>query len=102
MVNLSIGTPVDPVPPAIQAALTETAAVPGYPATHGTPQLRAAAVEALRRRHGIEGIEPDAVLPTIGSKELVAALPTLLGAGPGDVVVIPELGYPTYDVGVRL
>jgi succinyldiaminopimelate transaminase len=42
------------------------------------------------------------VLPTIGSKELVAWLPTLLGVGPGDVVVIPEIGYPTYEVGVQL
>jgi succinyldiaminopimelate transaminase len=42
------------------------------------------------------------VLPTIGSKELVAWLPTLLGLGPGDVVVHPEVAYPTYDVGARL
>jgi succinyldiaminopimelate transaminase len=42
------------------------------------------------------------VLPTIGSKELVAWLPTLLGIGPGDVVVIPSVCYPTYEVGVRL
>ncbi|GAA0507285.1 hypothetical protein Ade02nite_50520 [Paractinoplanes deccanensis] len=42
------------------------------------------------------------MLPTIGSKELVAWLPTLLGVGPGDVVVIPSVCYPTYEVGVRL
>jgi succinyldiaminopimelate transaminase len=42
------------------------------------------------------------VLPTIGSKELVAWLPTLLGVGPGDVVVIPAVCYPTYEVGVKL
>jgi succinyldiaminopimelate transaminase len=42
------------------------------------------------------------VLPTIGSKELVAWLPTLLGIGPGDTVVIPSVCYPTYEVGVRL
>jgi len=42
------------------------------------------------------------VLPTIGSKELVAWLPTLLGLGPGDLVVHPEIAYPTYDVGARL
>jgi succinyldiaminopimelate transaminase len=42
------------------------------------------------------------VLPTIGSKELVAWLPTLLGVGPGDTVVIPSVCYPTYEVGVRL
>jgi succinyldiaminopimelate transaminase len=42
------------------------------------------------------------VLPTIGSKELVAWLPTLLGVRPGESVVFPELAYPTYDVGARL
>ena len=42
------------------------------------------------------------VLPTIGSKELVAWLPTLLGLGPGDTVVIPPVCYPTYEVGARL
>ena len=42
------------------------------------------------------------VLPTIGSKELVAWLPTLLGVGPGDVVAIPSVCYPTYEVGVQL
>jgi succinyldiaminopimelate transaminase len=102
IVNLSIGTPVDPVPAFIQQALATAADAPGYPATHGTPELRKAAVDALRRRHGVQGIEPDAVLPTIGSKELVAWLPTLLGAAAGDLVVLPELGYPTYEVGVRL
>ena len=41
-------------------------------------------------------------MPTIGSKELVAWLPTLLGLGPGDVVGFPSAAYPTYDVGARL
>ncbi|TNC20811.1 succinyldiaminopimelate transaminase [Amycolatopsis alkalitolerans] len=102
VVDLSVGTPVDPVAPAIRDALASVSEIPGYPQTHGTPALRAAAVEALRRRHGVTGLEPDAVLPTIGSKELVAWLPKLLGIGPGDTVVIPELAYPTYEVGVLL
>ncbi len=42
------------------------------------------------------------MLPTIGSKELVAWLPTLLGLAAGDVVVIPSVCYPTYEVGARL
>ena len=46
--------------------------------------------------------EPASVLPTVGSKELVALLPLLLRVGPGDRVVLPELAYPTYEVGVRL
>ncbi|HVV21088.1 MAG TPA: succinyldiaminopimelate transaminase [Pseudonocardiaceae bacterium] len=102
VVDLSVGTPVDPVPDVIRQALSSVAEVPGYPATHGTPALRAAAVAALERRYGVTGIDEAAVLPTIGSKELVAWLPTLLGIGPGDLVVIPQLAYPTYEVGVRL
>ncbi|HEX5407247.1 MAG TPA: succinyldiaminopimelate transaminase [Pseudonocardiaceae bacterium] len=101
IVDLSIGTPVDPVPEPVRAALASADNFSGYPATHGTPELRAAAVASLERRFGVTGIDEAAVLPTIGSKELVALLPTLLGVGPGDLVVIPELGYPTYEVGVR-
>ena len=102
IVDLSVGTPVDPVPAGIRDALASVSEIPGYPATHGIPALRAAAIDALRRRHGIEGLEADAVLPTIGSKELVAWLPRLLGFGAGDTVVIPELAYPTYEVGALL
>ncbi|MEU3627790.1 succinyldiaminopimelate transaminase [Amycolatopsis coloradensis] len=102
IVDLSIGTPVDPVPESIRAALASVSEIPGYPTTHGTPELRAAAIDALARRHGVEGVPEAAVLPTIGSKELVAALPRQLGFGPGDLVVIPEVAYPTYEVGVLL
>ena len=102
VVDLSIGTPVDPVPAGIRDALASVSEIPGYPTTHGIPALRAAAIAALGRRHGVEGIEADAVLPTIGSKEAVAWLPRLLGFGPGDTVVIPELAYPTYEVGALL
>ena len=40
------------------------------------------------------------MIPSIGSKELVATLPLHLGVGAGDVVAYPELAYPTYEVGV--
>jgi succinyldiaminopimelate transaminase len=102
LVDLSMGTPVDPTPDVVRQALAAGSDAPGYPATHGTPQLRAAAAGYLARRHGVRGLDPDAVLPTIGSKELIGLLPTLLGLGPGDRVLLPELGYPTYDVGVRI
>jgi succinyldiaminopimelate transaminase len=102
VVDLSIGTPVDPVPQLIQEALTSAAAEPGYPTTHGTPSLREATVAALARRHGVTGLPAEAVLPTIGSKEFVAWLPTLLGLGADDLVVIPSLAYPTYEIGVQL
>ncbi|MGH3942165.1 MAG: succinyldiaminopimelate transaminase [Pseudonocardiaceae bacterium] len=102
VVDLSVGTPVDPVPEVVRAALASASALPGYPATHGTPELREAVVAALGRRCGVTGVSPDAVLPTVGSKELVAWLPTLLGLGPGDIVALPELAYPTYEIGSRL
>jgi succinyldiaminopimelate transaminase len=100
IVDLSIGTPVDPVPPLIRAALAEAADAPGYPLTAGTPGLRSAIAGWLARDCDASGTL--GVLPTIGSKELVAWLPTLLGVGRGDVVVIPQVCYPTYEVGVRL
>jgi succinyldiaminopimelate transaminase len=102
IVNLSVGTPVDPVAPVIREALAAASAAPGYPTTAGTPALRESAVAALNRRYGVTDLAEDAVLPAIGTKELIAWLPTLLGLGSTDIVVVPELAYPTYDVGGRL
>jgi len=102
IVDLSVGTPVDPVAPLIREALAAASAAPGYPATAGTAALREAAVAALGRRYRVAGLAPDAVLPVIGTKELIAWLPTLLGLGDHDVIVVPELAYPTYEVGARM
>lgn len=101
IVDLSVGAPVDPVPESLRAALAAAGDTPGYPTTHGTRALRESASAWLERRHGVR-VDPGAVLPTVGSKEFVAWLPTLLGLGAGDTVVFPELAYPTYDVGARL
>ncbi len=76
-VDLSMGTPVDPVPDLIRSALAEASNAPGYPATWGTPRLRAAAAGWLARAHGVS-------------------------ASPDDVLPHPALAYPTYDIGVRL
>lgn len=101
IVDLSIGTPVDPVPALIREALADASDSPGYPQTKGTAALREAAAGWLARRHGVR-VSPDAVLPVIGTKELIAWLPTLLGCGPADLVAFPELAYPTYEIGARL
>ena len=101
LIDLSIGTPVDPVPVLIQQALAAAGDAHGYPATYGTPELRDAVAGWLRRRLQVAA-DPAAVLPTIGSKELVALLPFQLGLGPDDVVAIPAIAYPTYDVGAKL
>lgn len=102
VVDLSIGTPVDPTPLVVQDALAAAADAHGYPTTHGTPALREAVVAWYARRRGVPGLDPAAVMPTVGSKELVAWLPLLLGLRPGDVLVRPTVAYPTYDIGAQL
>ncbi|WP_110588661.1 succinyldiaminopimelate transaminase [Microbacterium suaedae] len=100
--DLSIGSPVDPTPRIIRDALVEATDAHGYPTAAGTPEVRSAICDWFARRRGVPGLEERNVLPTIGSKELVALLPTLLGLGEGDVVVHPRAAYPTYDVGARV
>ncbi len=102
VVDLSSGTPVAPTPAGVRRALADASDAPGYPTVAGTDELRTAVVDHLARRRHVSGLGPEAVLPTIGSKELVALLPSQLGLGPGDVVVIPTAAYPTYEVGARL
>lgn len=102
IVDLSIGTPVDPTPEVVRAALCGAADAPGYPTTIGTPALRRAAARWLQRRFDVHGLDESTVLPVIGSKELIGSLALHLGFGPGDTIVIPELAYPTYEVGAAL
>jgi succinyldiaminopimelate transaminase len=102
VVDLSIGTPVDPTPGVVQQALRGAADSPGYPVTIGLPDTRQACVDWLARRFGVTGLDLTGVLPVMGSKELIASLPVHLGLGPDDLVVYPELAYPTYEVGARL
>src|SRR5699024_7173927 len=91
-----------PTPQVVRDALAAAADAPGYPTTHGTPALRTAITDWFARRRGVPGLDPQNVLPTIGSKELVAWLPTLLGLGAGDIVLRPEIAYPTYDMGAMI
>jgi succinyldiaminopimelate transaminase len=102
IVDLSVGSPVDPTPDIVRRALSDATDAHGYPQTVGTAELRQAIVEWYARRRGVPDLTTENVLPTIGSKEFVALLPTLLGLGPGDVVVHPRIAYPTYDVGARV
>ena len=100
--DLSIGTPVDPTPAVVQDALRAAADAPGYPTTIGLEATRQAAIDWLARRHGVTGLGLDAVLPVIGSKELIGSMAVHLGIGPGDLVGYPALAYPTYEVGAAL
>lgn len=102
IVDLSVGSPVDPTPELIRTALTKATDAHGYPQTVGTVALREAIVDWFARRRGVDDLSVANVLPTIGSKEFIGGLPLWLGLGPGDVVVQPSLAYPTYEVGAVL
>jgi succinyldiaminopimelate transaminase len=102
IVDLSVGTPVDPTPRIVRDALAAAADSPGYPFTVGLPSTRQAIIDWLCRKFGVTGLGLDGVLPVIGSKELISSLALHLGVGQGDLVVFPQLAYPTYDVGAAL
>ncbi len=86
----------------VRDALAAASDSPGYPLTIGRPETRRAAIDWLARRFGVTGLGLDGVLPVIGSKELIGSLALHLGVGSGDLVVYPELAYPTYEVGAAL
>ncbi|MCI2959243.1 succinyldiaminopimelate transaminase [Agromyces atrinae] len=101
VVDLSIGSPVDATPEVVRAALAAATDAHAYPQTVGTPALREAIVDWFARRRGVDYLTVDHVLPTIGSKELVAFLPFMLGVGEGDTIVHPRAAYPTYAIGAE-
>jgi aspartate/methionine/tyrosine aminotransferase len=94
IIDLSQGTPVDPTPEFIQSRFRESSNSPRYPVTAGTAELRDAIKSWAINHLGASG-DFD-VLPLIGSKEIVAWLPTIVEA---KKVLIPEVAYPTYNVG---
>ena len=93
-IDLSQGTPVDSTPQFIQEAFKAASNSPSYPVTAGTPELREAISNWASKELGASG--DFGVLPLIGSKELVAWLPTILES---NHVLYPEIAYPTYLVG---
>ena len=102
IVDLSVGSPVDPTPAIIREALATATDAHSYPQVAGTPALRAAIAEWYDRRRGVVGLGDENVLPTIGSKELIAGMALWLGIGPGDTVVYPTNAYPTYELSAAL
>lgn len=101
-IDLSVGSPVDDTPAVAREALANATNAPHYPLTSGTPELRSAIAAWWERRRNTGELSPNQVIPTIGSKEMVGLLPTLLGLRAGDTVVIPEIAYPTYAIGAHV
>jgi succinyldiaminopimelate transaminase len=103
LVDLSIGTPFDPPPAIVGAALADADAARSYPPSIGTSAYRTAAAGWLRRRFGAE-VGIDAVAACLGTKELVAGVPhwLRLRTPERDTVLYPEISYPTYAMGATL
>lgn len=99
IVDLSVGTPVDPTPAFAVEALTAAGQAPGYPTVWGCPRTRDAIISYLERELASVELTDENVLPVLGTKEIVGWLPQLLGVGQGRTVVHPECAYPTYEVG---
>ena len=102
IVDLSVGTPVDPTPQVAQDALCAAANAPGYPFTVGLPDTRQAVLDWLGRRFGVIGLGLDGVLPVIGSKELISSLALHLGVGPGDLIVFLGSDRASYITGTTI
>jgi len=104
IVDLSVGTPNDPVPDIVVEALAKAAAgAAGYPRAIGGPALREAAAGWMERSFGV-ALDPAQVVSVIGTKELVASLPHVLRLrDPSrDTVLYPAVSYPTYAMGAQL
>jgi succinyldiaminopimelate transaminase len=103
LVDLSIGTPCDPPPPAVIEALARSGAERGYPASIGTAAYREAAAGWMARRLGVE-LDPACVAACVGTKELVAGVPQWLHLRRPelDTVLYPAISYPTYAMGATL
>ncbi|MGH9135883.1 MAG: aminotransferase class I/II-fold pyridoxal phosphate-dependent enzyme, partial [Acidimicrobiales bacterium] len=102
-VDLSIGTPCDPPPPAVIRALSSSGAERGYPPSVGSAPYREAAAGWLRRRLGVDS-DPADVAACVGTKEFVVSAPGYLRlrAPERDVVLYPAVSYPSYAMGAAL
>jgi succinyldiaminopimelate transaminase len=103
VVDLSIGTPGDPPPPEVVAALSSSNAERGYPASVGSARYREAAAGWMQRRLGA-GMDPAEVYACVGTKEFVTTLPhwLRLRRPDRDTVLYPSVSYPSYAMGATL
>lgn len=102
-VDLSIGTPTDPAPEAVVAALATSGAEAGYPFSVGSARYRAAASGWMERRFGVS-VDPSSVYACVGTKEFVSTLPQWLRLRRPDLdtVLYPAVSYPSYAMGATL
>lgn len=98
IISLAIGSPDQPPSPQAIDKLCEVAHDPsahGYQPTMGTMELRKAMADFYHRWYGVDVDAASEVQPLIGSKEGILHI-TLAFVNPGDEVLVPNPGYPTY------
>jgi LL-diaminopimelate aminotransferase len=98
LLDLGIGSPDQPVPPAVVAHLQEAAGrreLSRYPSFRGHPEFLAAASHYLADRFGVQADPARHLMSVAGSKEGLAEI-ILSVCEPGDVVLVPEIYYPVY------
>lgn len=98
VISLAIGSPDMPPSEKTIETLCDVARRPdahGYQITMGTPELRTAMAGFYKRWYGVELDPAKEVLPLIGSKEGILHV-TLAFVNPGEEVLVPNPGYPTY------
>ena len=98
IISLAIGSPDMPPSRRTVERLCEVASQPeahGYQPTMGTPELRQAMADFYARWYGVDVDAQTEVLPLIGSKEGILHV-TLAFVNPGEKVLVPNPGYPTY------
>jgi len=103
IVDLSIGTPCDPPPDAVIAALGGSGSERGYPASIGSEALRRSIARWMGRRFAID-VPVSRIAACIGTKEFVATTPQYmkLRRPNRDTVLYPAVAYPTYEMGAIL
>ncbi len=102
-IDLSIGTPIDPAPPAVVDALSASGSERGYPPSIGTPELRRAIVDWMSRRFDVS-VDAADVAVCVGTKEFVGTLAQWLRlrSPDRDTILYPAVAYPTYEMGAIL
>ncbi|MCX7621875.1 MAG: aminotransferase class I/II-fold pyridoxal phosphate-dependent enzyme, partial [Acidimicrobiales bacterium] len=102
-VDLSVGTPTDPAPDFVVAALADPATINGYPLSAGSDRYRDAAAGWVGRRFGVD-VDSSQLAACVGTKEFVTSLPhwLRLRLPDRDTVLYPAVSYPSYAMGAML
>jgi LL-diaminopimelate aminotransferase len=103
VIDFGVGDPTSSTPEIVRTSCKEALdrrAESGYPSYQGSDEFRAAVSSWFQKRFGVQLDPASEITTTIGSKQAIFMLP-LAYVDPGDVVLIPDPGYPPYTSGTR-